>query len=156
MQMPEAIWVFDWLNGLKGALSKDLISDKLYPKVFAWIARFNEALKAAKGTAPKPTALKGGAAAERILNASFADKELGVDPTDPLGLQQGTEVEVYPIDSGSNHHDRGRLIGLNEDEVVLSIQAKEKELRLHVSSCENQPGSSEAQYLKGSIAGTQR
>ena len=131
MQVPEAIWTFDWLNGLKGALPRDLISDKQYPKVFAWITRFNDALKAAKVKAPKPTSLKGDAAAERILNASFVDKDLGVDPTDPLELQQGTKVEVFPTDSGIHHHDHGILIGLTEDEIVLGIQAKGKELRLH-------------------------
>ncbi|KIW27179.1 uncharacterized protein PV07_06941 [Cladophialophora immunda] len=127
----EAIWTFDWLNGLKGALPRELISDKGYPKVFAWIARFNNVLKAAKAQAPKPASLKGDAAAERILNASFVDKDLGVDPADPLGLQPGTEVEVFPIDLGTQHHDQGRLVGLTEDEVVLSTQAKGKEVRLH-------------------------
>ncbi|EXJ72168.1 uncharacterized protein A1O5_04672 [Cladophialophora psammophila CBS 110553] len=127
----EAIWTFDWLNGLKGALPRELISDQKYPKVFAWIARFNDALKIAKAQAPKPATLKGDAAVERILNAPFADKDLGIDLADPLGLQQGAEVEVFPIDSGTQHHDQGRLIGLTEDEVVLSTQAKGTEVRLH-------------------------
>ncbi|EXJ79857.1 hypothetical protein A1O3_08142 [Capronia epimyces CBS 606.96] len=127
----EAIWTFDWLNGLKGGLPRELISEKSYPKVFAWIARFNDALKTAKGQAPKPVTLDGGAAAQRILKASFAEKNLSFDPADPLGLQQGAEVEVFPIDSGSRHHDRGRLVGLTDDEVVLSTQVKATEVRLH-------------------------
>ena len=129
--MPKAIWTFDWLNGLKGALPRELISETQFPKVFAWIARFNDALKAAKAKAPKPASLKGDAAAERILNASFVDRELGVDPADPLGLQQGTEIIVVPLDSGINHYDKGRLIGLTVDEIVLGIDAKGTELRLH-------------------------
>ncbi len=131
MQVPKAIWTFDWLNGLKGALPQELISGKQYPKVFAWITRFNNVLEAAKAKAPKPVSLKGGAAAERILNAPFVDQDLGVDPTDPLELQQGTEVEVFPVDSGIHHHDHGRLIGLSEDEIVLSTLAEGRELRLH-------------------------
>ena len=131
MQVPKGVWTFDWLNGLKGALPRELISEKKYPKVFAWIARFNEALKDAKSKAPKPATLKGDTAAERILNASFANKDLGVDAADPLGLRQGAEVEVFPIDSGTKHKDRGILIGLTEDEVVLSTKVKGKELRLH-------------------------
>ncbi|EXJ62780.1 hypothetical protein A1O7_03219 [Cladophialophora yegresii CBS 114405] len=127
----EAIWTFDWLNGLKGALPRELISDKKYPKVFAWIARFNDALKASKAKAPKPATLKGDVAAERIFNASFVEKDLAVDPADPLGLKRGTEVEVFPVDSGTHHRDQGRLIGLTEDEVVLGIQAQGKELHLH-------------------------
>ncbi|KIW71209.1 hypothetical protein PV04_03400 [Phialophora macrospora] len=127
----EAIWTFDWLKGLKGALPQELISDKKYPKVFAWIARFNDALKAAKAKAPKPATLKGDAAAERILNASFVDKDPGFDLADPLGLQRGTEVEVFPIDSGTHHRDQGRLIGLTEEEIVLSTKAEGKEVHLH-------------------------
>ena len=137
------------MKGLKGALPRELISDKQYPKVFAWIARFNDALKSAKAKAPKPATLKGDAATERILNASFAEEELGVDPSDPLGLQQGTEVEVFPTDSGTRHHDRGHLIGLSENEIVLSIQTKGKELHLHVSTRQNlSPCHSEATMLQ--------
>jgi hypothetical protein len=131
MQVFSAIWTFDWLNGLKGALPRELISDKQYPKVFAWIGRFNDTLKAAKAKAPKPTSLKGDAAAERVHNAHFAEKDLHVDTADPLELKQGQEVEIYPTDSGSNHKDRGKLVGLTEDQVVLSVQSKGKELRLH-------------------------
>lgn len=127
----EAIWAFDWLKGLKGALPRELISEKSYPKVFAWIARFNDALKAAKAQAPKPATLDGSAAAQRISKASFAEQNLPFDRADPLGLQQGAEVEVYPIDSGSRHHDQGRLVGMSDDEVVLSTQASTTEVRLH-------------------------
>ncbi|KAL2419971.1 hypothetical protein ABEF95_009672 [Exophiala dermatitidis] len=127
----EAVWIFDWLNGLKGALPRELISEKSFPKVFAWIARFNEALKAAKAKAPKPVTLDGAAATQRVLGASFAEKDLGVDAADPLGLQRGTEVEIFPTDSGFSHHDRGRLVGLTDDEVVLSTQARETEVHLH-------------------------
>ncbi|KAI1618000.1 glutathione S-transferase [Exophiala viscosa] len=127
----EAVWTLDWLNGLKGALPRELISEKQYPKVFSWIARFNKALNEAKKQAPKPATLKGGAATQRVLNASFAEKDLTIDSADPLGLQHGTEVEVYPTDSGVKHHDKGRLLGLTEDEVVVSIQPQDKEVRVH-------------------------
>ena len=129
--MCKAIWTLDWLNGLKGALPQELISEKQYPKVFAWIARFNDALNAAKAKAPKPATIKGDVAAERILNATFHDKDLGIDTADPLGLQQGAEVEVFPIDSGTKHKDQGHLVGLTQDEVVLGIQANGQEMRLH-------------------------
>lgn len=88
-------------------------------------------LQKAKAQAPKPTALKGDVAAQRIFGASFADKDLGIDQADPLGLQQGALVEIYPLDSGSRHHDQGRLVGLGEDEAVLSIGSEGKEVRVH-------------------------
>ncbi|KEF61195.1 uncharacterized protein A1O9_02760 [Exophiala aquamarina CBS 119918] len=127
----EAIWTFDWLNGLKGALPRELISEKQYPKVFAWIKRFNGVLQKAKAEAPKPAALKGDAAAQRIFSASYVEKDLGIDQADPLGLQEGALVEVYPLDSGSRHHDEGRLVGLSEDEAVLSVGSEGKEVRVH-------------------------
>lgn len=125
------MWIFDWLNGLKGALPRELVSEKQYPKVFAWIKRFNAVLRDAKAQAPKPASLKGDIAAQRILNAGFKEDHPSVDQTDPLGLKQGTEVEVYPTDSGSRHHDQGKLVGLSEDEIVLSIQSQGTELHLH-------------------------
>lgn len=118
---------------MKGALPRDLISESQFPKVFAWIERFNKAIKAAKASAPKPTTVKGEAALQRITNARFADAEVPVDEHDPLCLKQGEEVEVWPTDSGFRHRDHGRLVGLTPDEVVLSVasQAEQKEVRLH-------------------------
>lgn len=95
------------------------------------MSRFNTFLQKAKAQAPKPTVLKGDAAAQRILNAPYAVKDLGFDKSDPLGLQQEDLVEIFPTDSGSRHHDSGRLIGLTEDEIVLSIGTQGKEVRAH-------------------------
>lgn len=99
-----------------------MISEKSYPKVFAWIKRFNEALNAAKAKAPKPINLKGKDAAQSILNAKFVNSEAQVDKSDPLGLQADTEVEVYPTDSGFSHKDKGSLISLNESEGAIQLQ----------------------------------
>lgn len=123
-----AVWVVDWLNGMKGALPRDLISEQSYPKVFAHIKRFNEALKVAKSKAPKPTAWKGNQAAEYILKAGYAESNTHVDGSDPLGLQSGTEVEVYPTDSGFSGRDHGSLVALSEEEVVVNLQ---NGIRLH-------------------------
>ena len=127
-----AIWVFDWLNGLKGALPRDLISEQEFPKVFAWISRFNKELKAARSAVPKPTTLKGPEAANRIESAKYAEDEPSVDEKDPLGLRAGTQVEVWPIDSGFRHKDVGVLLGLNQDEVVIGVKTQNgRDIRLH-------------------------
>lgn len=124
--------MFDWLNGLKGALPRDLISEQQYPKVFAWIARFNKELKAARSAVPKPTTLKGPEAAKRIESAKYADDEPSVDEKDPLGLKAGAKVEVWPIDSGVRHKDSGVLLGLNQDEVVIGVRTQNgQDIRLH-------------------------
>jgi hypothetical protein len=95
--------------------------------------RFRKAVKAAQAAVAKPTTLNGDAALQRILDARFAEQESTVDEEDPLGLKKGTEVEVWPIDTGVRHRDRGRVVGLTQDEVVLSVtpEAEGKEIRVH-------------------------
>lgn len=127
-----AIWVFDWLVGLKGALPRELLSEKQFPRVFGWIKRFNKEIKTARSAMPKPTTLKGREAAQRIEAAGYADDQPVVCAGDPLGLQAGEKVEVFPIDSGFGHKDVGTLLGLNEDEVVIGVQTESgKEIRVH-------------------------
>jgi hypothetical protein len=118
---------------LKGALPRELFSEKQYPKVFAWHKRFSKAVTTAKAAVAKPTTLKGDAALQRIVDANFAEQESAVDNQDPLGLKKGTEVEVWPIDTGIRHRDRGQVVGLTRDEVVLSVtsEAKGREIRVH-------------------------
>jgi len=119
---------------MKGGLPRDVISAKQFPHVFAWIERFNKVVKDAKGKAPKPATLKGDAAAKRVLNANFAEPGLDVDTTDPIRFKKGDEVEIWPIDSGFTARDRGRLVGLSNEEFVLQIHPSTEEgkgIRLH-------------------------
>ncbi|KAF2197356.1 glutathione S-transferase [Delitschia confertaspora ATCC 74209] len=114
-----AIWPFDWLIEMPGALPKSLISPTTHPKVFAWVTRFRADLKSSKTTAPKPVTLKGPDAVKIILASDFAEQNLSVDETDAQRLKKGAEVEIYPIDSGFSHKDRGFLVGLARNEVVV-------------------------------------
>lgn len=128
-----AVWPFDWVRQLKGALPPTLVSSEIYPKVYAWMDRFNKAVAAAQRSAPKPTTLKGADALKHVTQADFAEPEGEVDGNDPLGLQKGQDVESWPIDTGFRHHDRGKLISLTSKEVVLAAQSKVggKEVRIH-------------------------
>lgn len=101
--------------------------------MYAWIDRFNHAIASAKSSAPKPTTLKGAEAVQHVIQADFAEPEGHVDANDPLGLQKGQDVESWPVDSGFKHHDRGRLVSINSQEVVLAAQSKVggKEVRIH-------------------------
>lgn len=126
------MWPFHWLAGIPGALPPNLISAKQYPKVFAWIDRFQKAVSAAKSSAPKPTTLKGVDAVAHITKAGFSDPEGQVDENDPLGFTKGQDVEVWPIDSGFRHHDQGKLVALTTKEVVITGQTKaNKDIRIH-------------------------
>ncbi|KAF2843220.1 glutathione S-transferase [Patellaria atrata CBS 101060] len=128
----EAIWVFHWLVELN-ALPQNVVSAETYPKVYAWIARFRAALKSAKSSAPKPVSIQGPDAIKHIINAEFAEPSGGVDKSDPLALNEGDDVELWPIDSGFSHHDRGKLVVLTPEEVTVASRNNShgKEIRIH-------------------------
>ncbi|KAK1754634.1 hypothetical protein QBC47DRAFT_222651 [Echria macrotheca] len=121
----EAVWLFHWLSGLKGALDPATISPALFPSVFAWVDRFQRQLSTAKTEAGT---VSGEEARDRILGqASQTKDEVEVDANEMLvkfyGLQQGSVVEVWPVDSGSAHVDVGRLLGLDSLEIVFETDA---------------------------------
>jgi len=128
----EAIWPFHWLIGLKGALPPVFISSRQFPKVFAWVERFSKTIATAKASAPKPTTLKGADAVRFVTHAEFSEPD-GQFVEDPLGLEKGQIVEVWPIDSGFKNHDRGVLSALDSREVVIVTRTKAdgKEVRIH-------------------------
>ena len=77
--------------------------------------------------------LKGADAVKFVTQADFAEPEGQVDDSDPLALKKGQDVEVWPIDTGFKHHDRGRLVALTLKESVVATQSKVggKEVRIH-------------------------
>ena len=127
----EAVWPFHWLIDLKVVLPKELVSEKTHPRVFRWVSRFNEAVKAAKKTMPKPVTLSGDEAAKVIIGTESEKGDGGedrVDEGDPIGLRQGMLVESWPTDSGFKNRDRGKLVRLSKQECVL---VNEKGVRVH-------------------------
>ncbi|KAL8776736.1 MAG: hypothetical protein Q9213_008155 [Squamulea squamosa] len=129
----EAIWPFCWLRGMEGALPPALFGKDNFPKVHAWLDRFSGALKAAKESAPKVTSLKGAEAVQYITQAEFNESNREVDALDPLALKSEQDVESWPIDSGFNHRDRGQLVALTRQEIVLKSQTKvgHKDVHIH-------------------------
>ncbi|KAL9634566.1 MAG: hypothetical protein Q9164_004013 [Protoblastenia rupestris] len=130
----EAIWPFHWLTTMRNALPASLISKDTHPKVFAWIKRFNAALAAAKKNVPKPTTLSGEDAAKFITSSSLDSRsqpssEDQVDENDPACLKKGALVESWPTDTGSRNRDKGRLLKMDKQEVVLE---NEKGVRIHL------------------------
>ena len=118
----DAIWPFYWLIDLKVALPTELVAQQTHPKVFAWVDRFDSAIKAAKASMPKPVTLKGEDAVKFIRSAGTPPIESGTDTaetSDPTGLRRGMLVESWPTDSGFRNKDRGKLMGLNRQECVI-------------------------------------
>ncbi|KAF2104467.1 glutathione S-transferase [Rhizodiscina lignyota] len=127
----EAVWVLHWMTTMRGALGT-YITEKEFPKTFAYVKRFDTETKKARGEMEKPVTLKDDQTVEAILRMSLdaAVKE-EVDSSDPTGLRKGEEIEMWPIDSGFSHKDEGELVGLSADEMIIRKQAKGKELRIH-------------------------
>lgn len=119
---------------MEGALPPSLFGRDNFPKVYAWIDRFSSALKAARNSAPKVVTLKGPEAIQHITQAEFAEPGGEVDAQEPLGLKKGQDVESWPIDSGFNHRDRGQLVALTRQEVVLKASENWSQRRSYSSS----------------------
>jgi hypothetical protein len=132
----EGVWALHWVSGLKGALPADRFSAERYPRVYAWIKRFQEAVTAAKAKNGKPQTLKGEEAASVIEKSAWNEEEKTVDEGDPLvvaeGLKKGSVVAICPTDTGRSHKDVGKLLSLDKDEVVIEVEtAKGERVRLH-------------------------
>ena len=130
----EAVWVPNWAMTMKGALDEEVFGKERFPKVYAFVERFMGLVKEAKAHLGKMERVDGKPAAERILGGTVG-KDIGVDQRDPLALKKGTEVEIGPTDWGYKHKDRGILVGLSGDEVVIEKNViagrGERKLKLH-------------------------
>jgi len=127
-----AVWPFHWLTIMRGAFPADYISAEQFPKAFAWIDRFSKAVKAAATKAGKPKTLQGTEAVNQISKSDYAEPESLVDASDPTGLKKGQEIEVWPSDSGFNHKDRGKLVGLSGKEIVIESKTQTGQIvRIH-------------------------
>ena len=131
----EAVWPFDWLAQMEGALPAATISARQFPRTFAWMDRFRKTVKeAAKSNAQGAgKEVKGEEALKHVEGSGFVEAEMRVDEDDPTGLKAGTEVQIWPTDYGSSHKDRGKLVGLTKEEVVIAARTKERgeEVRIH-------------------------
>lgn len=113
---------------------KEYFNAEEYPKTFAWIGRYREALDKATESAPKPIGLEADEAVQFVTTSQFSDDSLGIEANDPSGLQEGLDVELYPTDSGGfTHQDRGRLVRLTRNEVAIAVQSRQngQEVRVH-------------------------
>jgi glutathione S-transferase len=124
-------WIFDWLFQLPGSYDEAFFNEKTYPKTYAWLERYKNAIAAAKERAPKPSELEGKDAIKKVLSSPFTD-DVKVEK-DPLGLQEGDEVEMFPKDTGYDRKDSGKLVGLNAREAVVEAKCQDgsKEVRIH-------------------------
>jgi glutathione S-transferase len=131
----EAVWPLHWISLIPGALPPDQISKALYPRVFSWIERFQQAVSSTENGVPVLVTVSGQQAMEMIVSSMYNDMDGHIDETDPavqhLGLQKGQLVRVWPTDSGSNHKDVGTLVSINGKEVAIETIAGDTVVRVH-------------------------
>jgi glutathione S-transferase len=100
------------LNGHRGAEPE--VTRETYPAVFEWVDNVRSHLS--KEKVPSITWEE---AKKEIMNASADASNVKHDIKNPLKLNSGEDVLVVPTDTGRNHPQKGKLIGLNDEEVCL-------------------------------------
>jgi glutathione S-transferase len=131
------VWVYDWLFGMATGMpefvEKDIISSELYPRTTAWVSRFRQYVEGLQERNGQPEILNNEDAIARILSSDYYEAEDAMDPKEPLKLSKGQLVEVWPSDSGSKHHDQGKLVSIGVKEVVIEsvVPDGKGNLRLH-------------------------
>ncbi|KAI6393273.1 hypothetical protein MCOR20_010884, partial [Pyricularia oryzae] len=83
--------------------------------------RFDKAVGAAGSSGPKPRKLKGKEAAQLILASRHNEDYTGAELTaaDGEGLTRGSMVRLWPTDTGSGHRDSGKLVHMDQAEIVI-------------------------------------
>ncbi|OLN85879.1 hypothetical protein CCHL11_05428 [Colletotrichum chlorophyti] len=131
----EAVWLLHWLAGIPGALPEEHVSADKFPRVFAWMGRFDKATSAARKAAPEVATVSGAEAARIVVSSPYNEDAGGVDAGDALvvaeGLGAGDEVILWPADTGASHKDTGKLVRLDKDEVVIEVQGEGGTVRVH-------------------------
>ncbi|KAF2438467.1 hypothetical protein P171DRAFT_331058, partial [Karstenula rhodostoma CBS 690.94] len=125
------IWPVDWATSMN--MPSHVVSEELFPKVYAWISRFQHVLEDAASAGPKLVIVNGDEAVSYMKNirgSQEARPDDVVDKKDPRAVECGTFVEIYPSDRGSEHGDAGRLVALAPDSVTIMAEGA-LGLRIH-------------------------
>lgn len=133
-----AIWSFDWginltLSAGQENVGEATINERDFPKVFAWVRRFRNVYKQVVKQNGEARLLSSEETIQKILGSDYWEDEGHVDANDPLQLRKGQVVSVTPIDFGFTHSDKGELLSMTVNEVVISskIPGGSGALRLH-------------------------
>jgi hypothetical protein len=103
------------------------MGEREFPKVHAWLKRFEDHLpENERDKVEREEATK------RVLEASYAVKDIGVREGDLTGCKKGDMVAVVTTDDTKpgNMAQKGKLCGLDNKEIVVEL---ENGIRLHFS-----------------------
>jgi len=88
-----ASWMIKMMLQTLGVENEPGFSERDLPKVHAWINGFPR-----HDATNIPDQISGEEAKQKILNAEYSARDIGIDPEDPTGLSAGTSVTVEPND----------------------------------------------------------
>lgn len=128
----EAVWFIHWLKHIPDSLKEECISAQKFPKTWAYVERFDDAINKAEAAVDKPVTLSDDEAVKAVLQLdldSSVKEEVDVD--DPTGLQKGDDVEMWPVDSGFRNKEQGTLVKLSPDEAIVKKTVQGKDVRTH-------------------------
>jgi len=111
-----------------------LFDVKRIPNTLQWINRVNEFLNKLRLTQTPPASLDGLIAAQRIVSSNHEFYSVvGFDSIEAtrLGLKEGQVIQVTAEDNARNYHTVGKLVALNQEEVVLEVQGSKGLIRCH-------------------------
>ncbi|TFK75949.1 hypothetical protein BDN72DRAFT_831380 [Pluteus cervinus] len=117
-------FVLAWVMSARGP--ETLFDPKQYPKVLQWIDRLSDHVQQQRKLLPAPAKITGDEAAENILKSSHEDYDVvGFDTTEAnrLDIRLGDTVQVAPTDNARDFPVTGKLVALNQEEVVIQVQA---------------------------------
>jgi hypothetical protein len=117
---------------MPGALQSTYISENQFPKVFAWVGRFKEALHQAKAGQARPARINVDELIKHMEGSVFYESVGEVDAHDPTALKAGDEVTVWPVDTGFKHRDSGKLLGLTPNDIIILKRTTVGNLDIHV------------------------
>lgn len=119
-------WYLDWATSLAQLKQEgekgNLFTSEQYPKVFAFLDRYKAFVAKVHEKDGRAPTISIDETVERVLSSGYTEPEGIVCPLGPLQLEKGQRVEVYPTDSGINHHDKGQLVSIGAQEVVVESE----------------------------------
>ncbi|KAH6644302.1 hypothetical protein C7974DRAFT_18294 [Boeremia exigua] len=107
-------WAVGWALKAIGLGQEPGFGEQDFPRIYKWVASW-----------PKPqyTDLSQEQLMDKLKDADYTAKEIGVNEKDPLSIRAGTDVTVENSDTEAGAHpQKGKLVGTNDRETVIELK----------------------------------
>jgi hypothetical protein len=143
--------LFAWLLEIQ-QLPEDTFNKDCYPKTMAYLQNYHNLFDSAMSTA-KVTQVDGFKAIEIIEAPKLPSPATGTPTKDPLNINTGEEVSIYPKGTNPAHRDTGELVVLNSKEAAVKKRTRlGVEIRVHYPRWETRIERAGRQHENGGLA----